>query len=88
MKPPYAGEERRKGALLDILNKRVLTLELAAHQQEEVLELAVSHLTTEQRKLTKDFTTLKDICRGCAGFGGNDDAQPFENNQDNPGAKP
>lgn len=66
---PYMGEERRKGALLDMLNKRVLALELAAHRQEEILELAVSHLTTEQRKVSKEVAGLKDQCRGCVGFG-------------------
>ena len=84
MKAPYNGEERRKGPLLELLNKRVLTLELSAHRQEELLELAVSHLSNEQRKLSKEFTTLKDTCRGCAGFGGDDDI--FEDDQ--PGAQP
>ena len=69
MKTPYNGEERRKGPLLELLTKRVLTLELQAHRQDELLELAVSHLTAEQRKLDKDFSTLKDVCRGCVGFG-------------------
>ena len=69
MKTTYSGEERRKGPLLELLNRRVLTLELQAHRQEELLELAVSHLTEEQRKVSKEFTQLKDMCRGCGGFG-------------------
>ena len=61
MKPSYTGAERRKLPLLELLTKRVVTLELAAQRQEELLELAVNHLSAE-------MTTVKDICRGCAGF--------------------
>ena len=68
MSTPYTGTERRKASQIELLTKRVLQLELASSQQQEVLELAVGHLKTEQRKLDKEFTALKDICRGCIGF--------------------
>ena len=61
-KPPYAGTERRKLPLLELLTKRVVTLELAAQRHEEMLELSVKHLS-------KELTNVKDICRGCACFG-------------------
>ena len=61
MKPPYEGTERRQLPLLELLTKRVVTLELSAQRQEELLEVAVSHLS-------KELTGVKDICRGCAGF--------------------
>ena len=68
MSTPYTGTERRKASQIELLTKRVLQLELASSQQQEVLELAVGHLKTEQRKLDKEMLTLKDICRGCIGY--------------------
>lgn len=69
MNTPYMGEERRKGALLDMLNKRVMALELQVHRQEELLELATAHLKTSQRKLVKEFDEMKTMCQGCPCFG-------------------
>ena len=69
MSTPYTGQERRKSTQIEILTKRVLNLELQASRQQELTELALGHLKTEQRKLTKDFEDVKSVCRGCAGFG-------------------
>ena len=69
MNTPYIGQERRKSHQLELLTKRVLTLELQAHRQEELLELATAHLKESQRKLVKEFDEMKTMCQGCPCFG-------------------
>ena len=68
MKEPYAGIERRKLPLLELLTKRVTTLELEAHNQAETFELVTGHLNTKFRSLEAEMVKLKDICRSCICF--------------------
>ena len=69
MNQPYMGEERRKGALVELLNRRVLALELQASQQAETLAAAVADMQEKQRKLTKELDEMKALCQGCPCFG-------------------